>query len=148
MGGIEMRSKDYFQSTISCLALLAILAVACGISLAQSANPKTPAENLLLKPPQQAAAQTDEDENLDDSVRKFGSAAGTAYQCTPESEREKLVSEVMGAYTRIGQLFGTDRAFYFAVHFGTASQGSVDKAKCPELLKKLRESILMRRAAR
>jgi hypothetical protein len=60
-------------------------------------------------------------------------------------QREKLVSDVMRAYSRIGQLFGTDRTFYFAVHFGNATDGPFDKAKCPELLKKLRESVLVRR---
>ena len=143
-----MKSKDYCRTLISCLVLLTTLAVACVTGLAQGADAKTLTESMLLRPQQQAAAQTDEEENLDESFRKFGAAAGAAYQCTPESDREKLVSDVRSAYSRIGQLFGTDRAFYFAVHFGTASQGSFDKAKCPELLKKLRESILMRRAAR
>jgi hypothetical protein len=147
IGGIEMRRNDFFKTAISCLAFLAIFAATCGTGLAQKANPKTERESLNLRPQPQAADHTDEDEKLDDKFRKFGSAAGAAYQCTPESEREKLVSDVRRAYTRIGQLFGTDRAFYFAVHFGHATDGPFDKAKCPELLKKLRESILVRRAA-
>lgn len=73
---------------------------------------------------------------------------GAAYQCTADADKEKLVADVRQAYTRISQLFGTDRAFYFAVHFGHASQTPFDKAKCPELLKKLRESVLIRRAAK
>ncbi len=143
-----MRRNDFFKTAISCLAFLAIFAVTCGTGLTQSANPKTKRESLNLRPRPQAAAQTDDDDKLDEQFRKFGSAAGAAYQCTPESEREKLVSDVMRAYSRIGQLFGTDRAFYFAVHFGNATDGPFDKAKCPELLKKLRESILVRRAAK
>ena len=141
-----MRSNKYYQTAISCLALLAIFAMTCATSIAQTNNSKTTEK---LNPAQQeSAAQTDEDEKLDDSFRKFGSAAGAAYQCTADADKEKLVGDVRQAYTRIGQLFGTDRAFYFAVHFGNSSQAPFDKAKCPELLRKLRESILVRRAAK
>jgi len=141
-----MRSNDFYQTTISRLVLLAIFAMTCATSVAQTSNSKTTAPLNLAQ--QESAGQTDDEEKLDDSFRKFGGAAGAAYQCTAEAEREKLVSDVRQAYTRISQLFGTDRAFYFAVHFGTASQGPLDKAKCPELIKKLRESVLIRRAAK
>lgn len=141
-----MTSNDFYRNAISRLTLLTIFVVTCATSIAQTNNSKTP-EKLNLAP-QESAAQPDEDEKLDESFRKFGNAAGAAYQCTAEADREKLVTDVRQAYTRISQLFGTDRAFYFAVHFGTASQAPFDKAKCPELLKKLRESILIRRAAK
>ena len=141
-----MRDNDFCQAAISRLALLAIFAVTCAGTNAQTNNSKTTERANLA--PQESAAQTDDDDKLDASVRSFGIAAGQAYQCTAEGQREKLVTDVRQAYTRIGQLFGTDRAFYFAVHFGTASQAPYDKAKCPELIKKLRESILIRRAAR
>jgi hypothetical protein len=141
-----MASNDFYRNAISRLTLLTIFAVTCATSIAQTNNSKT-AEKLNLAP-QESAAQPDEDEKLDESFRKFGNAAGAAYQCTAEADREKLVTDVRQAYTRISQLFGTDRAFYFAVHFGNASQAPFDKAKCPELLKKLRESILIRRAAK
>lgn len=143
-----MRSNSLYQTAISSLALLAIFAATCVASIAQTGNSKTEKVILNLTQQQESTAQTDEDEKLDDSFRRFGNAAGAAYQCTADAEREKLVSDVRQAYTRIGQLFGTDRAFYFAVHFGNASQAPFDKAKCPELLKKLRESILIRRAAK
>jgi hypothetical protein len=141
-----MASNDFYRNAISRLTLLTIFAATCATSIAQTNNSKT-AEKLNFAP-QESAAQTDDEEKLDDSFRKFGSAAGAAYQCTAEADREKLVTDVRQAYTRISQLFGTDRAFYFAVHFGNASQAPFDKAKCPELLKKLRESILIRRAAK
>jgi len=130
-----------------CAFALAIFAIASVTSVAQTVNSKTEKQILNLTSLQETAAQPDDDDKLDESVRKFGSAAGAAYQCTAEADRGKLVMEVRQAYTRIGQLFGTDRAFYFAVHFGNSSQAQFDKAQCPELLKKLRESILMRRAA-
>ncbi len=58
-----------------------------------------------------------------------------------------LLAFALVGFIVIGQLFGTDRAFYFAVHFGNSTGGPFDKAKCPELLKKLRESVLVRRVA-
>ena len=142
-----MTRSDIGKSAISFLAVLAVLAVSRGTVLTNSVNSKTEMK-LNLMPQQPAAGQTDEDDRLDDQFRKYGSAAGAAYQCTPESEREQVVSDIRRAYSRIGQLFGTDRAFYFAVHFGNAADGPFDKAKCPELLKKLRESILVRGAGR
>lgn len=141
-----MTSINIFEKAIRGGLFLTILAVTCATSVGQTSNSKTTAPLKLEQ--QESAAQTDEDDKLDESVRKFGGAAGSAYQCTAEADRGKLIMEVRQAYTRIGQLFGTDRAFYFAVHFGTSSQAEFDKSKCPELLKKLRESILMRRAAK
>ena len=133
--------KNIFPNVIG---FVAVLAITCVATVAQTTNRTADANPSA----QEMVAQTDDDEKLDDSFRKFGSAAGAAYQCTAEAEREKLVSDVRQAYTRIGQLFGTDRAFYFAVHFGHASQAPIEKTKCPELIKKLRESVLMRRGAK
>jgi hypothetical protein len=141
-----MKSINIFEKGIRCGLFLTIFAVTCATGVGQKSNSKPTAPLKLAQ--QESAAQTDEDEKLDDSFRRFGSAAGAAYQCTADADREKLVSDVRHAYTRISQLFGTDRAFYFAVHFGNSSQAPFDKAKCPELLKKLRESILVRRAAK
>lgn len=145
-----MKNHKIFRTAVAGLALVTVGTIMCVTGLAQAGTPRPNGEPLLLTPVQNAAAQTDDDddEKLDESFRRFGGAAGAAYQCTPESEREKLVSDVRHAYSRIGQLFGTDRAFYFAVHFGHASDGPVDKANCPELLKKLRESVLVRRLAK
>ena len=142
-----MRKKNVFKTSITCGFVLTILVVLSATSVAQTVNSKTEKRILNLASPQESAAQTDDDDKLDESVNKFGTAVGSAYQCTAEADRDKLVGEARQAYTRIGRLFGTDRAFYFAVHFGNAAQAPFDKAKCPELLKKLRESVLMRRAA-
>ena len=79
-----MSSNDYCLIAISRLALLAIFAVTCATSIAQTGNSKT-SERLNLAQ-QESAAQTDEEEKLDDSFRRFGSAAGAAYQCTAEAD--------------------------------------------------------------
>lgn len=91
------------------------------------------------------AGQPDDEEELDTKFRQFGRAAGAAYQCAPESDRERVVNDVRHAYSRVGQLFGTDRAFYFAAAFGAGTRQDIDKARCAELIKKLQESVLVRR---
>jgi hypothetical protein len=58
------------------------------------------------------------------------------------------VDDVRHAFSRIGQLFGTDRAFYFAASFERGTDQPFDKAKCAELIEKLRESRLVRRLAK
>ena len=64
-----------------------------------------------LEAAQAQAGQPDEDEELDTKFRQFGRAAGAAYQCAAEPNKDQVVSDVRHAYSRIGQLFGTDRAF-------------------------------------
>jgi hypothetical protein len=101
-----------------------------------------------LQAAQAPPAQLNDDEQLDASLRKFGYAAGAAYQCAEadrEADRERVVGDVKHAYSRIGQLFGTDHAFYFAAAFGGGTVQTFDKARCAELIKKLQDSVLVRR---
>ena len=133
-----MRSKEIFQTVVlAFFAVLSVSALTASVQIPQPAG--APASTAA-----QQTAELEEDEKLDESFRKFGTAAGAAYQCTPDSEKEKLVNEVRRAYSRIGQLFGTDRAFFFATHFGRGTDASFDRARCPDLLKKIRESSLVR----
>ena len=97
-----------------------------------------------LQAAQATPAQPDDDEQLDASLRKFGRAAGAAYQCA-DTDRERVVVDVKHAYSRIGQLFGTDHAFYFAAAFGGGTVQDFDKGRCAELVKKLQDSVLVRR---
>jgi hypothetical protein len=136
-----MTSNNFWQITICCLALLGIFALTSPSQSGQSQSPPATKEP-------DAADASDDDEKLDASFRRFGLAAGAAYQCTPESGKEKLVDDVLHAFSRIGQLFGTDRAFYFAASFGRGTDQPFDKAKCAELIEKLRESRLVRRLAK
>jgi hypothetical protein len=124
----------------------AALAVIAGV---WSHAATTPAENPALERAAISQTQTPseeaDDEALDENFRRYGRAAGAAYQCAPDADKLRVVDDVRHAYTRIGQLFGTDRAFFFAAAFGNGSDQPFDKARCPELLKRLRESSLVRR---
>jgi hypothetical protein len=141
----DMAGNHILKSAIAFLAFITFLAF-LAISRMTELTPGVTAGTTAIAnviPQQPDTVRTDADEQLDDQFREYGSVAGAAYQCTPESGRERLVSDIRRAYSRIGELFGTDRAFYFAVHFGTSVDGPFDKAKCPELIKRLRESVLV-----
>jgi len=141
-----MTSNHILKSAIAFLAFttfLAFLAISRMTELTPGIKAETTAIANAVRQ-QSDTVHTDADEQLDDQLREYGSVAGAAYQCTPESGREQLASDIQRAYSRIGQLFGTDPAFYFATHFGRSMDGPFDESKCPELIKRLRESVLVR----
>jgi hypothetical protein len=146
-----MKGNAVLWTATWCAVFLALVAVAYGTDRAHN-SPSEPSgiPTVGLTPffetamQAGAAAQPDEDEKLDEQFGRFGMAAGAAYQCTSAANMEKFKSDIRRVYTRIGQLFGTDRAFLFAMNFGTATDKPFDKARCPELLKKLRESVFVR----
>ena len=140
-----MSNNQTYRTSILMLVPIVLVFVLITTTSAQ-VKPGDKAKDAAKTASVEDAAQDDEDEKLDASFRKFGQAAGAAYQCAGEAEKEKLVGDVRKAYNRIAQLFGTERAFYFAASFGKASDDPFDKAKCGELMTKLRESILVKRA--
>ena len=142
-----MSNNKNYRTSILMLVPLALILVLMTTAVSAQVKPVEKVKDGAKNVTHQDAANDDDDEKLDASFRKFGQAAGAAYQCAGETEKEKLVGDVRKAYNRIGQLFGTERAFYFAVSFGKASDDPFDKSKCGELMTKLRESILIRRAA-
>jgi hypothetical protein len=137
-----MRNRLLVQIAVWCVAFVAIAILWAGAATPPAENP---AAAQVAAPRSPALSEEADDEALDTSFRKFGRAAGAAYQCAPEADKMRVVDDVRHAYTRIGQLFGTDRAFYFAAAFGNGTDETFDKARCPELLKRLRESSLVRR---
>ena len=89
-----MKPVDPFRAAIAPLALVAIYAVVSATAIAQTTSSKT--ETVFdLAPPQTQAPQVDEDERLDESFRRFGRAAGAAYQCAPEAEKERTGSQIL-----------------------------------------------------
>lgn len=77
-----------------------------------------------------APALADDEEEFDAALRNFGLTAGAAWQCTAEADRAKVDDQVLEAFNRISQLFGTDRAFGFAAAFGAAAAMEVNAADC------------------
>lgn len=71
-----------------------------------------------------------EEERFEDAIRHFGWLSGAVYQCLPEADRAAHDREVLKAYSGIVQLFGSDRAFFYAAAFGAGTSMSIDKARC------------------
>ena len=89
-------------------------------------------------------AAADDEEQFDEKLRQFGYWSGAAMQCVPEARAAETEREIVRAFNGVAQLFGTDRAFLYAAAFGYGTSRPVDKAKCPEFLKKFQESTLVR----
>lgn len=119
--------------------LVLMLVVLAGFSgVAWSAG----TERASAAKPQPAAA--DDEEQFDEKLRQFGYWSGAALQCVPEAKAAETEREIVRAFNGVAQLFGTDRAFLYAAAFGYGTSRPVDKAKCPEFLKKFQESTLVR----
>jgi len=71
-----------------------------------------------------AAQDASEETAFDDALKEFGYAGGAAWQCAEDAGKGEIVENAMHVYNRLGQLFGTDRAFFFSAAFGA---GSVDE---------------------
>jgi hypothetical protein len=89
-----------------------------------------------------AAAPVDEEEAFDDTLREFGYWSGAAHGCVPAEKQVEVEQKVLHTFTRIGQLFGTDRAFFYAAAFGRGTSVKVDAAKCPEFLEKFQKATV------
>ncbi len=90
--------------------------------------------------PNNASAE-DEDLKFEESIRSFGFVSGAAWQCLPEAERTAHDREVLRAYTGLVQLFGSDRAFFYAAAFGAGTGLGIDKTKCGSYIADFRAAM-------
>jgi hypothetical protein len=58
----------------------------------------------------------------------------------PEAKQPEVERKVLETFNRIGQLFGTDRAFFYAAAFGRGTSVKIEAAKCPEFLDKFQKA--------
>ena len=92
-----------------------------GIGGAQQPNPPQPA---------------DEEEQMDDSLRKMGYISGQACQCqTQPAAKTKVERQSLDIANGVLRLFGSDRAFSYAAAFGAGITADLDQKKCPEAIK-------------
>jgi hypothetical protein len=90
-------------------------------------------------PPAQSA---DEEEQMDDALRKMGYVSGQACQCqTQLADKTRVERQSLDIANGILRLFGSDRAFTYAAAFGAGINGDLGQKKCPEVLKEY-ESML------
>jgi hypothetical protein len=104
--------------------------------------------------PAQAAAPSaapdtaDDEEQLDDGLKRFGYLAGLARGCVVEKQRVDLEREALDLHAGIARLLGTDRAFLFASSFGYGTNVELETAECVEVLKTYELRVEKFRASR
>jgi uncharacterized protein YdeI (BOF family) len=77
-----------------------------------------------------ALAQEGDEEAFDLALKEFGYAGGAAWQCATEDEKSALLDQSLRVYTRLTQLFGTDRAFFFSAAFGAGAVDDIASEDC------------------
>lgn len=98
--------------------------------------------------PAPAAAAVDEEEQLDEGLKRFGYLAGLARGCVVENQRAALEREALDLNAGIGRLLGIDRAFLFASSFGYGTTVVVETKDCAEVLKAYESRVEKFRASR
>ena len=95
-----------------------------------------------------APAPVDEEEQVDEGLKRFGYLAGLARGCVVEAQRVDLEREALDLHAGIGRLLGTDRAFLFASSFGYGTTVVVETKDCAEVLKTYEARVAKFRAGR
>ena len=97
-----------------------------------------------------AAAPTpvDEEEQLDEGLKRFGYLTGLARGCVVEAQRVDLEREALDLHAGIARLLGTDRAFLFASSFGYGTTVAVETKDFAEVLKNYEARVAKFRAGR
>jgi hypothetical protein len=122
---------------------LAIWAVALAFSMLQAVHAAE-----APTPSAPAAAAVDEEEQLDESLKRFGYLAGLARGCVVETQQADLEREVLDLHAAIGRLLGTDRAFLFSSAFGYGTNVQVETKECAEVLSTYEQRVAKFRAGR
>jgi hypothetical protein len=94
------------------------------------------------------AAAVDEEEQVDEGLKRFGYLAGLARGCVAENQRAALEREALDLNAGIGRLLGIDRAFLFASSFGYGTTVVVEIKDCTEVLKAYESRVEKFRANR
>lgn len=96
-----------------------------------------------------ALAQDDaEDTAFDEALKSFGYAGGAALQCADDAGKAALSEDALRVFNSLAQLFGTDRAFFFAASFGAGTVDEIDMAACADYTAEFAEALRAGRAAR
>jgi hypothetical protein len=95
-----------------------------------------------------APTPVDEEEQVDEGLKRFGYLAGLARGCVVEAQRVDLEREALDLHAGIGRLLGTDRAFLFASSFGYGTTVEVETKDCVEVLKTYDARVASFRAGR
>jgi hypothetical protein len=95
-----------------------------------------------------ATTPVDEEEQVDDGLKRFGYLAGLARGCVVETQRVDLEREALDLHAGIARLLGTDRAFLFASAFGYGTTVEIETEDCAEVLTSYEARVAKFRAGR
>jgi hypothetical protein len=98
--------------------------------------------------PTPVAATVDEEEQVDEGLKRFGYLAGLGRGCVVENQRATLEREALDLNAAIGRLLGIDRAFLFASSFGYGTTVVVETKDCADVLKAYEARVEKFRASR
>jgi len=118
-------------------ALIAIFAFQPHVMAAETAPAPTP-----------VAVTVDEEEQVDEGLKRFGYLAGLARGCVAANQRVALEREALDLNAAIGRLLGVDRAFLFASSFGYGTTVVVETKDCADVLKAYESRVEKFRASR
>ena len=90
----------------------------------------------------------DPEEEVDESLKKFGYLAGLARGCVTSQQQTDLEREAVDLHAGIGRLLGTDRAFLFAAAFGFGTSVALETTECQEVLTQYEARVTSFRAGR
>jgi hypothetical protein len=93
-------------------------------------------------------AAVDEEEQLDEGLKRFGYLAGLARGCVVEAQRVELEREALDLHAGISRLLGTDRAFLFSSALGYGLSVQVETKECEEVLNTYDARVAKFRAGR
>jgi hypothetical protein len=102
----------------------------------------------LAEEPPAAPAPIDEEEQVDDGLKRFGYLAGLARGCAVEAQRADFEREALDLHAAIGRLLGTDRAFLFSSSFGYGTSVAVETKDCAEVVANYEARVASFRAGR
>jgi hypothetical protein len=94
------------------------------------------------------APVVDEEDQVDEGLKRFGYLAGLSRGCVVETQQVDLEREALDLHAAISRLLGTDRAFLFAAAFGYGTTVQVETSECVEVLKTYDERVAKFRAGR
>lgn len=118
-------------------------AAALVLAMLQGARASEPAAS---SPP--PAPAVDDEEQVDEGLKRFGYLAGLARGCVAEGQRTDLEREALELHAAIARLLGTDRAFLFSAAFGYGTTEQVETGECAEVLETYDERVARFRAGR
>jgi len=99
------------------------------------AQESSPAPEILATEAAKDKVAKSADAGFDRSIMEFGELAGAAYAClADDADLKRHEARVFDAYSKLIQLFGTERAFKFSASYGYGTAEQNDEKQCAAIV--------------